>query len=89
MKIDTEIRHVTKPGANLFLELGFPPEEAKRLHLASQKQINDTKQLKEQLMAELAAWIVGTSRPALYDVPSRGHAKVSPRLSNPRNRRPI
>ena len=23
MKIDTEIRHVTKPGANLFLELGF------------------------------------------------------------------
>ncbi|HBO2483052.1 TPA: hypothetical protein VDV13_001615 [Pseudomonas aeruginosa] len=47
MKIDTNIRHVTKPGANLFLELGFPPKEAERLHLASQKQINDTKQLKE------------------------------------------
>ena len=31
MKIDTEIRHVTKPGANLFLELGFAPEEAKLL----------------------------------------------------------
>src|ERR1035441_9839075 len=31
MKIDTEIRHVTKPGANLFLELGFAPDEAKRL----------------------------------------------------------
>jgi len=57
MKIDTEIRHVTKPGANLFLELGFSQEEAQRLHLASQQQINDTKQLKEQLMAELAAWI--------------------------------
>ena len=28
MKIDTEIRHVTKPGANLFLELGFTPDEA-------------------------------------------------------------
>ena len=27
MKIDTEIRHVTKPGANLFLELGFTPDE--------------------------------------------------------------
>ncbi len=26
MKIDTEIRHVTKPGANLFLELGFTPD---------------------------------------------------------------
>ena len=43
MKIDTEIRHVTKPGANIFLELGFPPAEAKRLHAASRKQINDTR----------------------------------------------
>ncbi|WP_144638489.1 helix-turn-helix domain-containing protein [Bordetella genomosp. 13] len=57
MKIDTEIRHVTKPGANLFLELGFPQEEARRLHRASQRQINDTRQLKEQLMTELAGWI--------------------------------
>ena len=40
MKIDTEIRHVTKPGANLFLELGFTPTEAKRLQAASRKQIN-------------------------------------------------
>ena len=57
MKIDTEVRHVTKPGANLFLELGFSPAEAKRLQVASRKQINDTKLLKEQLMAELAGWI--------------------------------
>lgn len=57
MKIDTEIRHVTRPGVNLFLELGFPPKEAQRLHQASQQQINDTRQLKEQLMAELAGWI--------------------------------
>ena len=57
MKIDTEIRHVTKPGANLFLELGFSPTEAKRLHAASRKQINVTKRLKEQLMTELAEWI--------------------------------
>ena len=42
MKIDTEIRHVTKPGANLFLDLGFAPAEAKRLQAASRKQINDT-----------------------------------------------
>jgi hypothetical protein len=46
MKIDTEIRHVTKPGANLFLELGFSPAEAKRLHAALRKQINDTLCLK-------------------------------------------
>src|SRR5207248_8188891 len=58
MKIDTEIRHVTKPGANLFLELGFTPEEAKRLQAASRKQINDTRLLKQQLMEELSVWIV-------------------------------
>ena len=40
--VDTEIRHVTKPGASLFLELGFAPAEAKRLQAASRKQINDT-----------------------------------------------
>src|SRR5438034_9126048 len=57
MKIDTEIRHVTKPGANLFLELGFAPDEAKRLQAASRKQINDTRLLKQQLMDELSVWI--------------------------------
>jgi predicted XRE-type DNA-binding protein len=57
MKVDTEIRHVTKPGANLFLELGFSPSEAKRLQAASRKQINDTQLLKQQLMDELSAWI--------------------------------
>jgi predicted XRE-type DNA-binding protein len=56
-KIDTEIRHVTKRGANLFLELGFAPAEAKRLQAASRKNINDTHLLKQQLMEELSAWI--------------------------------
>jgi predicted XRE-type DNA-binding protein len=57
MTVDTEIRHVTKAGANLFLELGFSPDEAKRLQAASRKQINDTRLLKRQLMEELSAWI--------------------------------
>lgn len=43
MKIDTEIRHVTKPGANLFVEFGFTPDEARRLEAAFLKQINDTR----------------------------------------------
>lgn len=90
MKIDTEIRHVTKPGANLFQELGFPLEEAERLHLASQQQINDTRQLKEQLMAELAAWIgqhhlkqaeaaeiLMVSRPRVSDVVNQKTAKFT------------
>ncbi len=48
MKIDTKVRHVTKPGANLFLELGFPPDEAKRLQAASRKQVDDASRLKRQ-----------------------------------------
>ena len=47
MTIDTKIQHVTKPGANLFLELGFEPTEAARLHSESQQLIIDTKALKE------------------------------------------
>ena len=54
MTIDTEIRHITKAGANLFLELGFSAPEAKQLHAASRKQINDTSALKQQLMVELS-----------------------------------
>lgn len=57
MTIDTEIRHVTKRGANLFLELGFAPDESRRLRAASRRQINDTRRLKRQLMGELSAWI--------------------------------
>jgi predicted XRE-type DNA-binding protein len=90
MKVDTRIRHVTKPGANIFLELGFPPAEAKRLHAASRKQIDDTKRLKEQLMAELAGWIeehrlkqaeaaeiLMVSRPRVSDVVNKKTSKFT------------
>jgi predicted XRE-type DNA-binding protein len=90
MTIDTEIRHVTKPGANLFRELGFSPEEAKRLQAASRKQINDTQQLKAQLMSELADWIeqhhlkqaeaakiLMVSRPRVSDVVNKKTAKFT------------
>jgi predicted XRE-type DNA-binding protein len=77
MKIDTEVRHVTKPGANLFLELGFAPEEAERLQAASRQQINDTLHLKQQLMNELAAWI------SEHDLKQAEAAKIL-RVSRPR-----
>ena len=90
MKIDTEIRHVTKPGANLFLELGFAPAEANRLQAASRKQINDTQLLKQQLMEELSSWItehhlkqaeaaeiVMVSRPRVSDVVNKKTAKFT------------
>jgi predicted XRE-type DNA-binding protein len=88
--IDTEIRHVTKAGANLFLDLGFSPDEAKRLQAASRKQINDTRLLKQQLMTELSAWITEhelkqaeaaeilmVSRPRVSDVVNQKTAKFT------------
>lgn len=90
MTIDTKIRQVTKPGENLLLELGFPAEEAKRLHAAPQKQVNDTRLLKEQLMTELASWIdehhlkqaeaaeiLMVSRPRVSDVVNKKTAKFT------------
>ena len=90
MIVDTKIRHVTKPGANLFLELGFTPDEAKRLRAASRKQINDTRLLKQQLMEELTAWITEhhlrqsdaaeilmISRPRVSDVVNKKTAKFT------------
>lgn len=53
MTIDAEIRHTTKAGSNVFLELGFPMEEAKRLQAESKQQINDAQLLKERFTAEL------------------------------------
>lgn len=56
-EIDTEIRHVTKRGANLFADLGFAPADAERFQAESKAQIDQTLALKEQLMDEVAAWI--------------------------------
>jgi hypothetical protein len=47
MTIDTKIRHITKPGANLFLELGFDPADAARFHTESQQRINDTEAIED------------------------------------------
>jgi len=90
MTVDTEIRHVTKSGANLFLELGFAPAEARRLQVASRQQINNTRLLKQQLMDELSAWIAEhhlkqadaaailmISRPRVSDVVNRKTAKFT------------
>lgn len=57
MTVDTQIRHVTRPDANLFAELGFSPDEAAQFQAQSQQQINDTRALKTQLMGELSKWI--------------------------------
>lgn len=56
-EIDTQVRHVTRADANLFLELGFPADEAQALLKSARRQIDETRQIKEALMAELARWI--------------------------------
>ena len=68
MKIDTEIRHVTKPGANLFLELGFAPDEARRLQAASRKH---------HLKQAEAAEILMVSRPRVSDVVNKKTTKFT------------
>lgn len=42
-KVDTKIRHITRRGANLFAELGFPPNEAERYQVESLAQIELTR----------------------------------------------
>jgi predicted XRE-type DNA-binding protein len=79
-----------KAGANLFLELGFAPDEARRLQAASRKQINDARILKRQLMEELSVWIAKhhlkqaetaeilmVSRPRVSDVINKKTAKFT------------
>jgi predicted XRE-type DNA-binding protein len=41
----------------VFLDLGFPPEEAKRLLAHADAQIDESIRLKQQLMDEIAEWI--------------------------------
>jgi len=57
MLVDTETRHVTEVGANIFLDLGFEKEIAEQYFEQSLQQINEMQALKEQLMNELATWI--------------------------------
>ena len=90
MKIDTEIRHLTNPSANLFLELGFSADEAQHLHAASLGEIDDMHLLKSQLMSELTHWIaenrlkqadaaqiLRVSRPRVSDVVNQKTAKFT------------
>ena len=89
-KVDTRIRHVTKPGVNLFAELGFAPEEAQRYQDESRAGISQTLALKEQLMGELASWIedhhlkqaeaaeiLQVSRPRVLDVVNKKAGKFT------------
>lgn len=53
-KIDTETRHITPAGGNVFADLGFGPEEAAALKAESDRRISQKLALKESLTVELA-----------------------------------
>lgn len=57
MKIDTKSHHRTKARGNVFLDLGFSPQEAKRLLAQADAQIDESIRLKRQLMDEIAGWM--------------------------------
>jgi predicted XRE-type DNA-binding protein len=88
--IDTNVRHVTKAGANLFAELGFPPDEAARLQAESRQRIAKSQAVKVALMGELAKWmrenqlkqheaavILNVTRPRVSDVVNKKTAKFT------------
>lgn len=90
MSIDTEIRHVTKAGSNIFLELGFDAVEAEQFQEELQQHVNNTIALKEQLMTELAQWITDNhlkqieaaeilhvSRPRISDLVNKKSSKFT------------
>lgn len=89
-EIDTEVRHVTLGGANLFAELGFAAKEAAQLQLALCREVDQAQQLKRQLMDELATWMIEqrlkqaqaaeilmVSRPRVSDVVNKKTAKFT------------
>lgn len=57
MTTETKSRHTTARDANVFLDLGFSPREAKRLIAQADARIDESVRLKTQLMDEIAAWM--------------------------------
>lgn len=75
--IDTEIRHITPADGNIFLDLGFSPDEAAKLKADSDMLIKTKLALansvsewidENHLKQEQAAEILGISRPRVSDV---------------------
>lgn len=63
------VEHVTPAGANIFLDLGFPPQEAENLRVRSRlmiaiRRIMQARGLKQKKAAEL----FGVSQPRISDL---------------------
>ena len=84
------IKHVTPANGNVFLDLGFPPEEAAALMADSNRIIAEKLAIKESLMTELSQWIdkknlkqadaaqiLGVTRPRVSDIINKKSVKFS------------
>jgi predicted XRE-type DNA-binding protein len=73
--------HITKPGDNIFADLGFETAEALSLQTQSKRIISEKLAIKDQLMSEISEWmrqnhlkqaeaaeILGVARPRISDV---------------------
>lgn len=90
MIIELGSSHITKPGDNIFLDLGFGKEEAAQLLAKSHALINQKIALKEDLMEQIVVWmktqklkqeqaaqILMITRPRLSDVVQRKTMKFT------------
>jgi len=84
------IKHVTRGSGNVFLDLGFPQDEAAALLADSNRIIAEKLAIKEALMTELSQWIdekklkqadaaqiLGVTRPRVSDVIHKKSVKFS------------
>ena len=62
-KVDTKIRHITRRDANLFAELGFPPNEAERYQAESLAQIEHIRCTQDSVTGKVDAIDDGTVIP--------------------------
>lgn len=70
------VGHVTPADGNIFLDLGFPPDEAARLLAESNREIAAHVAVKKHLVDELAKWIEETQ---LSPVEAANKLGVSPK----------
>ena len=84
--IESKTTHITPVGGNIFLDLGFSPDEAARLKADSDMLIKTKLALansvsewidEKQLKQEQAAEILGISRPRVSDVVNKKIGKFT------------
>lgn len=81
MNVDLGSSHITKPGDNIFQDLGFAKDEADKLQADSRSRINAKLAMKKELMLIISDWmkqenlkqedaakILMVSRPRVSDV---------------------